>query len=128
MIITIVSGNRKNRWPKTSMPSRHRFGSMLLTMSMRMCSLERSVHGEHSRKMAPNRTHCSSSQAFDDMSNTLRTVALVAEMITTIRISQDNTLPTRKLTASMARLSLSKPSTTVPPCGGPNAARLSSRA
>ena len=68
--------------------------------------------------MAPNRTHCSSSQAFDDVSKTLRTVALAAEMITTIRISQDNTLPTRKLTASMARLSLSKPSTTVPPCGG----------
>ena len=124
MIMTIVSGSRKKRWPKMSMPSRHRFGSMLFTMSMRMCSLERRVQGEHSKNIAPNRTHCSSSQAFDDMSKTLRTVALTAEMITTIRISQDNTLPIRKLTASMARLSLSKPFTAVPRAVVPNAARL----
>src|SRR5262245_2207721 len=113
-IMTIVSGSRKNAWPKTSMPSRQRFGSMLLMMSMRMCSLERRVHGEHRRNIVPNSTHCSSSQAFDEVSNTFLIVALVAETITTIRISQDKTLPIRKLTASMARLSLSKPSTYVP--------------
>src|SRR5437763_4707267 len=96
------------------MLSRNRFGSRLLMMSMRMCSLDRSVHGEHKRNMVPNRTHCSSSHAFDEVSNTFLIVALVAEMITTIRISQDKTLPIRKLTASMARLSLSKPSTYVP--------------
>ena len=28
----------------------HRLGSMVLTMSMRMCSFDRSVHGEHSRR------------------------------------------------------------------------------
>src|SRR5262245_54237350 len=113
-IMTIVSGSKKNAWPNTSMPSRQRFGSKLLMISMRMCSLDRSVHGEHKRNIAPNRTHCSSSQAFDEVSKTFRTVALVAEMITTIRISQDKTFPIRKLTASMARLSLSKPSTCVP--------------
>src|SRR6516164_480310 len=110
-IMTIVSGSKKNAWPKTSMASRQRFGSMPLTMSMRMCSLDRSVQGEHKRNIAPNRTHCSSSHAFDEVSKTFRTVALVAEMTTTTRISQDKTLPIRKLTASMARLSLSKPST-----------------
>src|SRR5262249_21815568 len=110
-IMTIVSGSKKNAWPNTSMPSRQRFGSKLLMISMRMCSLDRSVHGEHKRNIAPNRTHCSSSQAFDEVSKTFRTVALVAETITTIRISQDKILPIRKLTASMARLSLSKPST-----------------
>src|SRR6266487_5603693 len=113
-IMTSVIGNKKNTWPKTSMLSRHRFGSMPLTMSMRMCSLDRRVHGEHKRNIAPNRIHCSSSQALDEVSNTFLIVALVAEMITTTRISQDKTLPIRKLTASMARLSLSKPSTYVP--------------
>src|SRR6266511_2926880 len=110
-----VIGNKKNTWPKTSMLSRHRFGSMPLTMSMRMCSLDRRVHGEHKRNIAPNRIHCSSSQALDEVSNTFLIVALVAEMITTTRISQHKTLPIRKLTASMARLSLSKPSTYVSP-------------
>src|SRR6516165_2882087 len=113
-IMTIVIGNRKNTWPKTSMESRQRFGSMPLTTSIRMCSLDRRVHGEHKRNIAPNRTHCSSSHEFDEVSKTLRTVALVDEMTTTLRISQDKTLPIRKLTASMARLSLSKPSTHVP--------------
>src|SRR5262249_49366933 len=97
-IMTTVSGNKKNAWPNTSMPSRQRFGSVLLMMSMRMCSLESSVQGEHNRNIAPNITHCSSSHAFDEVSNTFRIVALVAEMITTIRISQDKTFPIRKLT------------------------------
>src|SRR6266511_1751463 len=94
-IMTSVIGNKKNTWPKTSMLSRHRFGSMPLTMSMRMCSLDRRVHGEHKRNIAPNRIHCSSSQALDEVSNTFLIVALVAEMITTTRISQHKTLPIR---------------------------------
>ena len=44
----------------------HHFGIRLFTMSMRMCSLSSSVHGEHSRNTALNSTHCSSSQEFDD--------------------------------------------------------------
>src|SRR5207249_7801568 len=95
------------------MLSRKRFGSRLLMMSMRMCSLDRCVHGEHKRNMVPSRTHCSSSHAFDEVSNTFLIVALVAEMITTRRISQDKTLPIRKLTASVARLGLRKPSTRI---------------
>src|SRR5712691_8572160 len=114
-IITIVNGNRKKRWPKTSMMSRARLGSIPLTMSIRMCSLDKSVHGEHKRNIAPNRTHCNSSQAFDEVSKILRIVALVAETITTIRISQDKALPILKLSASMMRLSLSKPATRDPP-------------
>src|SRR5262249_19808095 len=113
-IMTIVSGSRKNACPKTSMASRQRFGSMPLTMSMRMCSLDRRVHGEHKRNIAPNRTHCSSSHEFDEVSKTFRTVALVAEMTTTTRTSQDKPLPIGKLTAPIARLSLSNPSTYVP--------------
>src|SRR5262245_2286993 len=112
--MTIVKGNKKNRWPKTSMASRHRFGHRLLMMSMRMCSFDSSVQGEHRRNIAPKMIHCSSSQALEDVSKTLRTVALAAEMSTTIRISQDRTLPIRKLTASMPRLSLSKPCTRSP--------------
>src|SRR5262249_5704721 len=123
-IMTIVSGSRKNAWPKTSMPSRQRFGSMLLMMSMRMCSLERRVHGEHRRNIVPNSTHCSSSQAFDEVSNTFLIVALVAETITTIRISQDKTLPIRNLPGSRARLSLTNPPPSFPHCisweGSPN--------
>src|SRR5262249_57811685 len=101
-------------------------GSIPFTMSMRMCSLDRRVHGEHSRKIIPNSTHCNSSQAFDDVSNSLRTVALVAEMMTTIRISQDSTLPIRKLSASMKLLSLSKPATCDPPGRSPVSASDSS--
>src|SRR5262249_14292333 len=113
-IMRIFSGSMKNAWPNTAREARQRFASSRLTMSMRMCSLDRRVHGEHKRNIAPNRTHCSSSQAFDEVSKTFLIVALVAEMITTIRISQDKNLPIRKLTASMARLSLSKTSTHVP--------------
>ena len=61
---------------------------MLLTMSMRMCSFDSSVHGAHSRNTTPNSTHCSSSQEFDDVSNSLRTMALTADTMTAARISQ----------------------------------------
>ena len=60
-------------WPTTSMMLRVRCGSRLFRMSMRMCSLASSVHGEQSRNTALNSTHCSSSQEFDEVSNTLRT-------------------------------------------------------
>ena len=70
------------------MLSRTRFGSRLFTMSMRMCSLASKVHGEHSRKTTLNSTHCNSSQALDDVSKTLRTIALTADTITATRISQ----------------------------------------
>src|SRR6266542_3800215 len=81
-IMSSESGSRNSAWPTTSMTLRTCFGSILFTISMRMCSLTSSVHGEHSRKTKLNSTHCSSSQAFEEVSNTLRTVALVAEMST----------------------------------------------
>ena len=65
--------------------------------------------------MIPNITHCSSSQAFDELSKTLRMMALLAETSTTMRISQDTTLPIRKLSASMTRLSLSNAAKCDPP-------------
>src|SRR5262249_31919104 len=89
------------------MESRQRLGNRLFTMSIRMCSLDSRVKGEHKRNIPPNITHCSSSHAFDEVSNTLRTVALVAEMSTTTRINQESIFPTRKLSASMMRESLS---------------------
>ena len=95
IIKTMVSGRRKKRWPMRSMTSRHRFGSMLFTISMRMCSFERSVQGEQSRNITPNSTHCSSSQAFEEVSKSFRTVALVAEIRTTTKISQAMLLPMR---------------------------------
>ena len=87
--------------------SRQRLGSIPLTISIRMCSLDKSVQGEHRRKTIPNRIHCSSSQAFEDVSKTLRTVAFVAEMMTTITMSKDKSLPRRKFRASIMWLSLS---------------------
>src|SRR6266702_5150800 len=104
MIMMIVSGSRNREWPTTSLTLRSCLGSMLFTMSMRMCSFTDSVHGEHSRKTALNSTHCSSSQAFEEVSNTFRTLALLAETSTATRTSQLTHLPTRELKASMARL------------------------
>src|SRR5450759_933633 len=80
----MVSGSRKNACPTASMLSRTRFGSMLFTMSMRMCSLSSSVQGAHSRNTALNSTHCNSSQEFDEVSKILRTVALTAETTTAV--------------------------------------------
>src|SRR4051794_20621540 len=91
--MTMVSGSRNSEWPTTSMVLRSHFGMRLFTMSMRMCSLESSVHGEQSRNTMLNRTHCSSSHEFDDISKILRTVALAAETNTAARMSQDRRLP-----------------------------------
>jgi hypothetical protein len=104
MIITMVRGSRKNACPTMSIQFRTRCENALFTMSMRMCSFDSNVQGEHNRKMTLNSTHCSSSQALDEVSKTLRTVAFVAEIRTTSRISQDSHLPSRALTASIARL------------------------
>src|SRR5215813_2318282 len=114
MIMMMVSGSKNNAWPMTSIVSRVRFGSKLFTMSMRMCSLASNVHDEQSRNTVPNSTHCSSSQAFDDVSKSLRMTALVAETITAARISQLRVLPIRKVTASMTRLSASNAFTSCP--------------
>ena len=104
MIMTTASGSRKNACPITSMLSRTRFGNMLFTMSMRMCSLASSVQGEHSRNTMLNRIHCSSSQEFDEVSKTLRTVALIAETITAARISHARRLPSQMVMASTTRV------------------------
>ena len=102
--MTTASGSRKKACPTTSMMLRTRCGSRLFTMSMRMCSLASSVHGEHSRNTALNSTHCSSSQTFDEVSNTLRTVALTAETSTATRISHATRLPIQVVAASIARV------------------------
>src|SRR5437763_233654 len=75
-------------------------------MSMRMCSLSRSVHDAHRRNTALNNTHCNSSQEFDDMSNTLRTVALTADTTTAARMAHATHLPICVLMASITPLSL----------------------
>src|SRR5690606_14138034 len=54
-------------------------------------------------KMTPNKYHCSSSQAFELMSNALRLTAFVALMTTTTRITQLTVRPTRRLNASIER-------------------------
>ena len=51
-----------------------------------------------------NSTHCSSSQEFDEVSNTLRTMALTADTNTAARMSQDSRLPSQVLMASIRRL------------------------
>src|SRR6185312_8151099 len=66
-------GSKKNRWPTTSIVSRTHFGRRLFTMSMRICSLERRVQGEHKRNTTLNRTHCNSSHELEEVSKTLRT-------------------------------------------------------
>ena len=48
-------------------------------MSMRMCSFSSRSRPRTSRNTAPNSYHCNSSQAFELMSNTLRTIALLGE-------------------------------------------------
>ena len=51
-----------------------------------------------------NNTHCSSSQEFDEVSKTLRTVALAADTTTAARISHDKRLPIQVLMASITRV------------------------
>ncbi len=73
-------------------------------MSMRMCSLASSVHGEHSKKTMLKSTHCNSSQEFDDVSKILRTLALTAETITAASMSHAIRLPTQVVAASITRV------------------------
>src|SRR6266702_610074 len=87
-----------------SMILRTVFGSALLTMSIRMCSLSSNVHDEHSRKTMLNSTHCSSSQELEEVSKVLRTVALIAETMTATRISHASRLPVQRVNASILRL------------------------
>ena len=90
-----------------SIQLRARLGSMLFTMSMRMCSLESSVHAAHSRNTAPNRIHWISSHELEEVLKTLRTVALAALMRMAARMAQATTWPMRALKASTARLNRS---------------------
>src|SRR5690606_32890260 len=53
--------------------------------------------------MAPNKYHCSSSQALELTLNSLRTVALVALTSTASRINQVTARPTRRLMSSITR-------------------------
>src|SRR5262245_35501768 len=76
-------------------------------MSMRICSLESSVHAEHSRKTAPNKIHWISSQELEEVLKTLRTVALAALTSTAARMAQATICPSRVLNASTDRLNLS---------------------
>src|SRR5712675_1041228 len=79
-------------------------GIMLLTMSIRICSLSSRVQDEHSRKTTLNSTHCSSSQELDEVSKVLRTMALTADTTTATRISQARRLPVHLVNASIPRL------------------------
>src|SRR5664279_5997293 len=95
-------------------------------MSMRMCSLASSVHGEHNRNTRLKSTHCSSSQEFDEVSNILRTEALRAETTTAARINQAMRLPIQVVKASMARVTGSNAlshASMAPACISPPAAR-----
>src|SRR5665647_2424970 len=86
------------------MLSRSRFGSIWLTISIRICSLSSRVQDEHSRKTTLNSTHCSSSQELDEVSKTLRTMALSADTNTATRISHASRLPVHRVNASIPRL------------------------
>src|SRR6185437_4251093 len=83
------------------------------------CSLSRSVHGEHSRKTTLNSTHCSSSHEFEEVSNTLRTVALTADMMTAARISHARRLPVQRVNASMSWLNFKSDCNDSPPTWSP---------
>src|SRR5258706_12272834 len=91
------------------------FGSMLLMISIRICSLSSSVQDEHSRNTMLNSTHCSSSQELEEMSKDFRTVALSAETMTATRISHARRLPSHLVNASLARLSFRSDCNDSPP-------------
>ena len=63
---TATIGIRKKTCPTNSITLRVVFDRVEFTMSMRMCSFACSVHDAHRRNTAPNSTHCSSSQVFDE--------------------------------------------------------------
>src|SRR5450755_974408 len=106
-----ATGIRKKRWPITSIQSRTRLGSVLFTMSMRMCSLERSVQAEHRRNTHPKRTHCNSSHELEDVLKTFRTVALTALTRMAARTPHAMIWPRRVLNLSTTRLNPSNPFT-----------------
>src|SRR5713226_2983221 len=87
-----------------SMLLRTCLGSMLLTISIRICSLSSRVQDEHSRNTMLNSTHCSSSQELDEVSKLLRTIALSADTTTATRISHASRLPVHRVNASIPRL------------------------
>ena len=84
-------------------------------MSMRICSFDSSVQDEHSKKTAPNSTHCSSSHEFEETSNNFLITALMVEIMTASRINQLNERPTAVETRSINRLRLSNKSMFDPP-------------
>src|SRR5689334_8188143 len=71
---------------------------------MRMCSLESSVHGAHSRNTTPKSIHCSSSQALEEVFSVLRTIAFTVLTSTASRMAHAKTIPSFVLNRSMARL------------------------
>ena len=89
--------------PNTSIQVCARFDSRPATTSIRMCSLRSSVYGEQSRKIAENRYHCVSRNAFELTSNALRTIALAALISTATSTSQMSPRPMRVLRPSIAR-------------------------
>src|SRR3954451_17401999 len=84
-------------------------------MSIRMCSLSSSVHGEHNRNTMLNSTHCSSSQELDETSKPLRTMALAAETMTASRISHARPLPVLRVNASIPLLNFKSACNGIPP-------------
>ena len=97
----IVRGRRNKACPMSSITLRTGRGSMLFTISMRTCSFDSSVQGAQSRNTMLNSTHCSSSQAFDETSKTLRTVALPADTRMAMRTIRAKNWPIQRLTVSM---------------------------
>src|SRR5450759_3262304 len=81
-------------------------GSMLLTMSIRICSLSSSVQDEHSRNTTLNSTHCSSSQELEEVSKLVLMMALSSDTTTAIRISHARRLPIHLVNASIPLLIL----------------------
>src|SRR5450631_1809714 len=90
-------------------------GIMLLTISIRICSLSSRVQDEHSRKTMLNSTHCSSSHELEDVSKILRTMALSADTTTASRISQASRLPTQRVNASIPLLNFRSDCNASPP-------------
>src|SRR6185437_14612522 len=83
---------------------RARLGSIWFTISIRICSLSSSVQGEQSRNTTLNSTHCNSSHELEEVSSTLRTIALTADTTTATKISHATRLPVHLVNASMPRL------------------------
>ncbi|CAK7255507.1 protein of unknown function [Shinella sp. WSC3-e] len=66
-------------------------------------------------KAPPNRYHCASSQALDDVLKTFRTTAFPALTSTAIRISQPTAFPIFSVITSMSRLKASSAFMRTPP-------------